>query len=428
MARARPARPGRRPPRAARADDAPRSWRRSVAARAKADDGTSSATCCSSRCPTASPASAGSAPTSGPTRPSSTWACAATCREFDDAPVGRPIGHLRSASSTEQKFIEAVAAVMGRRMETDDARRRDGRGRAPPQRRHQRRHPRPARPLPRPRPRHPDQRERLRRPGRRHRPRRPVHAGRGVHVRRLHVGRGRPAVQPDRARRGTCSAATATCPLVLRSKVAMGTGYGSQHSMDPAGVFATSPGWRIVAPTTPFDYVGLMNTALRCQDPVVVLEHVDLYDASGTRAGRRPRLLPPGGQGRGPAHRLGRHGDHLPGDGALRARGGRGARRRRRRGDRPALARPRQHRLGHHRGEHHEDQPGADRRAGRRRHVVRRVAGRRDPAPVLRPARRARASGSPAARRRRASARCSSARRSPRPTRSSPPSTEMARY
>ncbi|MFC7494365.1 MULTISPECIES: alpha-ketoacid dehydrogenase subunit alpha/beta [unclassified Nocardioides] len=70
-------------------------------------------------------------------------------------------------------------------------------------------------------------------------------------------------------------------PLVLRSKVAMGTGYGSQHSMDPAGVLATAPGWRIVAPSTPFDYVGLMNAALRCQDPVVVLEHVDLYTSEG---------------------------------------------------------------------------------------------------------------------------------------------------
>jgi 2-oxoisovalerate dehydrogenase E1 component len=70
-------------------------------------------------------------------------------------------------------------------------------------------------------------------------------------------------------------------PFVLRSKVAMGTGYGSQHSMDPAGVFATSAGWRIVAPTTPFDYVGLMNSALRCKDPVLVLEHVDLYNSSG---------------------------------------------------------------------------------------------------------------------------------------------------
>ena len=70
-------------------------------------------------------------------------------------------------------------------------------------------------------------------------------------------------------------------PLVLRSKVAMGTGYGSQHSMDPAGIFATAPGWRIVAPTTPFDYVGLMNAALRCSDPVLVLEHVDLYTSVG---------------------------------------------------------------------------------------------------------------------------------------------------
>jgi 2-oxoisovalerate dehydrogenase E1 component len=74
---------------------------------------------------------------------------------------------------------------------------------------------------------------------------------------------------------------TGPVPLVLRSKVATGTGYGSQHSMDPAGVFATSLGWRIVAPSTPFDYVGLMNAALRCEDPVVVLEHVDLYASSG---------------------------------------------------------------------------------------------------------------------------------------------------
>ena len=70
-------------------------------------------------------------------------------------------------------------------------------------------------------------------------------------------------------------------PFVLRTKVAMGTGYGSQHSMDPAGIFATAPGWRIVAPSTPFEYVGLMNTALASKDPVLVIEHVDLYASSG---------------------------------------------------------------------------------------------------------------------------------------------------
>jgi 2-oxoisovalerate dehydrogenase E1 component len=66
-------------------------------------------------------------------------------------------------------------------------------------------------------------------------------------------------------------------PLVLRTKVAMGSGYGSQHLMDPAGIFATSPGWRIVAPSTAADYIGLMNTALALEDPVLVIEHVDLY-------------------------------------------------------------------------------------------------------------------------------------------------------
>jgi 2-oxoisovalerate dehydrogenase E1 component len=70
-------------------------------------------------------------------------------------------------------------------------------------------------------------------------------------------------------------------PFVLRSKAALGTGYGSQHSMDPAGILATAPGLRIVAPSTPFDYVGLMNSALLCKDPVVVIEHVDLYTSTG---------------------------------------------------------------------------------------------------------------------------------------------------
>lgn len=70
-------------------------------------------------------------------------------------------------------------------------------------------------------------------------------------------------------------------PLVLRTKCAIGTGYGSQHSMDPAGLFAAWPGWRIVAPSTPFDYVGLMNSALLCEDPVLMIEHVGLYTTDG---------------------------------------------------------------------------------------------------------------------------------------------------
>ncbi|MGN6221065.1 MAG: alpha-ketoacid dehydrogenase subunit alpha/beta, partial [Microbacterium sp.] len=84
-------------------------------------------------------------------------------------------------------------------------------------------------------------------------------------------------------------------PLVLRTKVAMGSGYGSQHLMDPAGIFATSPGWRIVAPSTAADYIGLMNTALALEDPVLVIEHVDLYGtADEVPEGDLDYLLPLG--------------------------------------------------------------------------------------------------------------------------------------
>jgi 2-oxoisovalerate dehydrogenase E1 component len=84
-------------------------------------------------------------------------------------------------------------------------------------------------------------------------------------------------------------------PLVLRTKVAMGSGYGSQHLMDPAGIFATSPGWRIVAPSSAADYVGLMNAALALQDPVLVIEHVDLYQqADRVPEGDLDYIIPPG--------------------------------------------------------------------------------------------------------------------------------------
>ena len=86
-----------------------------------------------------------------------------------------------------------------------------------------------------------------------------------------------------------------TLPLVLRTKVAMGSGYGSQHLMDPAGIFATAPGWRIVAPSTAADYVGLMNAALALEDPVLVIEHLDLYQRMDrVPAGDLDYILPVG--------------------------------------------------------------------------------------------------------------------------------------
>lgn len=66
-------------------------------------------------------------------------------------------------------------------------------------------------------------------------------------------------------------------PLVMRVRVAPHTGYGSQHSGDPSALFRLFPGWHVVSPTTAFDYVGLLNTALRSNDPVAIIEHVEFY-------------------------------------------------------------------------------------------------------------------------------------------------------
>jgi len=45
-------------------------------------------------------------------------------------------------------------------------------------------------------------------------------------------------------------------------------------------LFALFPGWRILAPSNPYDYVGLMNSALRCQDPVLIIEAQELHKKS----------------------------------------------------------------------------------------------------------------------------------------------------
>ncbi|MGJ8547509.1 MAG: alpha-ketoacid dehydrogenase subunit alpha/beta [Sulfitobacter sp.] len=70
-------------------------------------------------------------------------------------------------------------------------------------------------------------------------------------------------------------------PVVVRSRVTQGTGYGSQHSMDAAGLFTLYPGWRVVAASTPHDYIGLLNAAVACDDPVLVLEYNQLFANKG---------------------------------------------------------------------------------------------------------------------------------------------------
>jgi pyruvate/2-oxoglutarate/acetoin dehydrogenase E1 component len=70
-------------------------------------------------------------------------------------------------------------------------------------------------------------------------------------------------------------------PLVLRSANGGGARFGGQHSQSVENWAMAIPGLKVVAPSTPFDVVGLMAAAIRDPDPVVFLEHKALFATKG---------------------------------------------------------------------------------------------------------------------------------------------------
>lgn len=70
-------------------------------------------------------------------------------------------------------------------------------------------------------------------------------------------------------------------PLLLRGCVGIGHSAATHHSGSYHSIFSHIPGLRVVMPSTPYDAKGLMTHALRCEDPVLFLEHRELMGLKG---------------------------------------------------------------------------------------------------------------------------------------------------
>ena len=66
-------------------------------------------------------------------------------------------------------------------------------------------------------------------------------------------------------------------PLVIRTANGGGSKFGAQHSQSLENWSMMIPGLKVVAPSSPGDVLGLMNSAVSDPDPVIFYEHKSLY-------------------------------------------------------------------------------------------------------------------------------------------------------
>ncbi|MHC4879095.1 MAG: alpha-ketoacid dehydrogenase subunit alpha/beta [Planctomycetota bacterium] len=68
-------------------------------------------------------------------------------------------------------------------------------------------------------------------------------------------------------------------PALFRGCIGIGHSAATHHSGSYYSLYANIPGLRVVVPSSAYDAKGLFHRALRCQDPVLFLEHRELFSA-----------------------------------------------------------------------------------------------------------------------------------------------------
>ncbi len=70
-------------------------------------------------------------------------------------------------------------------------------------------------------------------------------------------------------------------PMVIRQPMGLRWGMAAQHSQSHENLWVGTPGLVVVAPATPADNHGLLKAAIRADDPVVFMEHKELWLMTG---------------------------------------------------------------------------------------------------------------------------------------------------
>ncbi|HEY8346512.1 MAG TPA: alpha-ketoacid dehydrogenase subunit beta [Symbiobacteriaceae bacterium] len=83
-------------------------------------------------------------------------------------------------------------------------------------------------------------------------------------------------------------------PMVIRAPYGGGVRGGLYHSQSVEHYFTSTPGLKVVVPSTPYDAKGLLISAIRDPDPVLFFEHKGLYRAVREEVPDEPYTVPIG--------------------------------------------------------------------------------------------------------------------------------------